>query len=190
MATINDFLLTDKVTVGQTRQWIKNKDENAKEKLIELIYHRFYNRYLKHLKIIDSGFLKMAVSCLMIETLESFRQGKKDTKGIGQKMFKDFFQTESNLFPDFSLIASDFYSNIRCGILHQAETANAWRILRKDSLLDRKNKTINATKFVSALNKALNNYIEVLKNNDFNSLIWKNAILKLEDVCENCKTRY
>lgn len=191
MANINSFLLTDKVTVGQTRNWIKTKDENSKERLIELINHRFYNRYVKHLKEIDSGFLKMAISCLMIETLESFRQGKKNTKakGVGLKMFIDFFKKESALFPGFEQIAKDFYINVRCGILHQAETTNAWRILRTNVLLDKKNKTINATKFVSALGKALNNYVEELKSSELSSPIWKNAILKLEDICDNCKIR-
>jgi hypothetical protein len=186
---IDDFLLTETVTVGQARQWMKAKDDDAKNNLIKLIYHRFYNRYVKHLHQIDSGFLKMAVSCLMIETLESFRQGKKNTKGkgVGQNMFRDFFKIEDRLFPDFKNIASDFYSSIRCGILHQAETTNAWRILRKDALLDKTNKTINASRFVKALDKSLDNYVVSLQREGFDSTIWKNALFKIEDVCANCK---
>ena len=189
---IDDFLLTGNVTVGQAREWIKKKDDIAKDNLVKLIHHRFQNRYIKHVKKIDSGFLKMAIACLTIETLESFRQGKKDTngKGVGRKMFKDFFATENKLFVGFKDISDDFYKSIRCGILHQAETTNAWRILRKDALLDKANKTINATKFVSALEKSLDNYIDSLKVNDFNTKIWKNAILKIEDVCENCNDRH
>lgn len=190
MKNIDDFLLTNDVTVGELKKWMKDKDDDSKTKIIELIHHRFNNRYVKHLKKIDSGFLKMAVSCLMIETLESFKQGKKDTIGrdVGQKMFKDFFETEQTFFPRFKDIHSDFYSHIRCGILHQAETTNAWRILRKDVLLDEKNKTINSTKFVNALGKSLDNYVDNLKTNDFSSKIWKNALFKLEDICENCKS--
>jgi hypothetical protein len=189
MSNVNEFLLTENVTVGQAKQWMKEKDENAKGNLVKLIHHRFYNRYVKHLKDINSGFLKMAVSCLMIETLESFRQGKKDTKGkgVGQQMFYDFFKTEEKLFPGFKDISADFYSSIRCGILHQAETTNGWRVLRKEDLLDKKNRTINASKFVKVLEKSLDNYVEGLKGSDFNSSLWKNALLKIEDVCENCK---
>ena len=93
MKKIEDYLLTETVTVGQAKKWMNDKDDNSITKLIEFIYHRFYNRYIKHIKSIDSGFFKMAVSCLMIEALESFRQGKKHTKGNGvsEKMFKDFF---------------------------------------------------------------------------------------------------
>lgn len=188
---INDFLLTGNVTVGQAREWIIKKDDNAKENLVKLIHHRFQNRYIKHVKKIDSGFLKMAVGCLTIETLESFRQGKKDTKGngVGLKIFNDFFKREETLFSGFKDITDDFYKSIRCGILHQAETTNAWRILRKGALLDKRNRTINATKFVNALEKSLDNYIDDLKSKDFNTIIWKNAILKIEDICENCNVK-
>ena len=83
-------------------------------------------------------------------------------------------------------VAIDFYKSIRCGILHQAETTNAWRILRRNSLLDKSNRTINATKFVKALEKSLDNYVQTLRTEDFTSTIWKRALLKIEDVCENC----
>ncbi|MFA5850959.1 MAG: hypothetical protein WC833_13895 [Bacteroidales bacterium] len=186
MKNINDFLLTRDITVGQARNWMKVKDEEAKKELVKLIHHRFVNRYVKHLKGIDSGFLKMAVSCLMIETLESFKQGKKDTEGISKKMFLDFFTSEEKLFPEFKIIASEFYKRIRCGILHQAETTKAWRIIRNGALLDRTERVINATRFVNALDKALDKYIQELKSADFNSQIWENALLKIEDICENC----
>lgn len=186
---IANFLLTRTVTVGQAREWIKKKDDNSKDCLVKLIHHRFNNRYVKHLHGIDSGFLKMAVACLMIETLESFRQGRKDTKGKSEKMFEDFFATEEKFFPGFKDISSDFYASIRCGILHQAETTNAWRILRKDVLLDKTNKTINSTKFVGALNKSLDKYVNELKISDLNSTLWKNAMLKIEDICDNCEVK-
>lgn len=192
MKNTNDFLLTKDVTVGDLKQWMSDKDESSKGKIIKLIQHRFTNRYVKHAKLINSGYLKMAVSCLMIETLESFKQGKKNAKGngVGLRMFKDFFETEQAFFPDFNNIHADFYSNIRCGILHQAETTNAWRILRSDALLDKGNKTINASKFVLALEKSLHNYLSCLKTNDFETQVWKNALLKLEDICENCKSSH
>lgn len=189
MKNTEDFLLAQTVTVGQAMQWISNKDDDAKQALTNFIYHRFYNRYIKHVKNIDSGFLKMAVCCLMIETLESFKQGKKDTKakGVGKKMFKTFFKNERLNFPEFETINDEFYSNIRCGILHQAETTNAWRILRTGKILDKNNKTINAEIFVKALEKSLEDYKNVLHNSNFTELIWQNALRKIQYICENCK---
>ena len=189
MKNIDDFLLTSNITVRQLRKWIKKVDDKSKEKIIDLIHHRFTNRYTKHIRNIDSGFLKMAIACLTIETLESFKQGRKNTKGVGEKMFKDFFETEQDLFPGFKDIYKEFYADIRCGILHQAETTNAWRILRRDLLLDTKNKTINATKFVAALEKSISGYVDVLKIESLDSKLWKNAILKLEDICDNCNQK-
>jgi hypothetical protein len=188
MKNTDDFLLTQTITVGQIRQWIADKDDPAKEALTDFIYHRFYNRYIKHVKSMDSGFLKMAVCCLMIETLESFKQGLKDTKAQGgKKMFKEFFKGEKSNFPDFESIYEEFYSNIRCGILHQAETTNGWRILRAGMILDKTNKTINAEIFVKALEKSLLDYKTVLDNSTFTEVIWQNAVQKIQYICENCK---
>lgn len=189
MKDINEYLLTKTVTVGELKDWIKNKDNLSKDRIIQLIDHRFKNRYIKHLKKIDSGFLKMAVACLTIEALESFKLGKKDTKGEGIDIFKSFFTTEELYFPGFKEISKDFYYNIRCGILHQAETKNAWRIIRSGKLLDNDEKVINASKFVTALNKSLDNYIKKLNEKDFDDILWKSALIKLEDICENCKVK-
>lgn len=41
-----------------------------------------------------------------------------------------------------------FFTDIRCGILHQAETRGGWKIQRKGTLLDDHNKTMNATVFL------------------------------------------
>jgi hypothetical protein len=184
----SDYLLTSTVTVGELKQWMQDKDNVAKKEIIKLIEHRFENRYLKHVRDIKSGFLKMSIGCFIIETLQSFKEGKKDTSRIGKQMFINFFKSEINNFSGFDdKTSKDFYSNIRCGILHQSETKNAWRILLKGELLDPTNKTINAELFIEALYKSLKDYLTDLKNQDVNSDLWKYAFLKLDDICENCK---
>lgn len=190
MKNIDDFKLTGNITVKDAREWIASKDESSKSNLIRLIDHRFTNRYLKHLDptINDSGFFKMAICCLMIETLESFKQGEENTKGKSKQMFIDFFETEQISFPEFKDISEDFYSSIRCGILHQAETTNAWRILRRGDLLDKSERIINADKFVESLNASLITYIKSLEENDINETegVWSKAILKINNICMNC----
>lgn len=189
MKNLDEYKLTETVTVGELKKWLSEKDEVAKSKMIEFIDHRFTNRYLKHLEKIDSGFLIMAICCLTIEALESFIQGKENTKqtGAGLKVFKAFFRRETENFPGFIKIAKSFYSDIRCGILHQAETTEAWRIRRDGELLNEAERCINSKKFVKALNISLANYIENLKSEDLTSDLWKKAMFKLETVWKNCE---
>jgi len=189
MKNLDDYKLTDKVKVGELKKWLNEKDAAAKTKMIEFIDHRFTNRYLKHLEKIDSGFLIMAICCLTIEALESFIQGKENTKdkGAGLKVFKSFFKREKESFPNFTKVAKSFYSDIRCGILHQAETTEGWRIRRDGDLLNETERCINSKKFIKALEIALANYIEKLKNEDLDSELWKKTQFKLETIWQNCE---
>jgi hypothetical protein len=116
------------------------KDEDSKKELVALINYRFCHRYLQHILSAKAGFLKMANACLMIETLESFKKGAKNTKHKSGQMFKSFFISEEKYFPGFKERWNDFFENIRCGILHQGETTNARIILRTGPLLDTKRK--------------------------------------------------
>lgn len=187
MRNVEDYLLTKNVTVRDLNNWMVQNDETSKNSIIDLILHRFENRYIKHVVSVNSGFLKMAISCLMIEAFESFKQGIDDTTGKSQSMFRDFFRSEVLDFPDFKDIAKDFYSNVRCGILHQAETTNAWRILLCGPLLDLNEKSINAELFVFALQKSLERYIDNLRAHGMETTIWLNAFSKLKSICKNCE---
>lgn len=187
MKDIKEYKLAGNTTVGQLLSWMEDKTERSKTKIITLIRHRFENRYLIHIKSVDSGFLIMAVSCFVIETLQSFREGKPDTRRIGRKLFGNFFKNNSEYFPGFVDISDQFYNNIRCGILHQSETKNAWRILRNGQLLDTKEFSINAELFLISLEKSVEKYLKQLAHSDFNSDIWEKAFKKLTNICENCK---
>ena len=138
--------LSATVTVSRYRELVKVKDKAV---LADFIEERFDERYFRPVERSASkhGFAIMAVACLVVETLESFYQGRADTRGVSKKMFRDFFarDTSLNIFRN----GDDwFYDDIRCGILHQAETRNGWKILRSGSLLDERNKTVNATAFL------------------------------------------
>lgn len=186
---ISKYKLTNTITVGQLRTWMDRKSDHSKTEIVKLIGHRFENRYLKHVKSIDSGFLIMAVCCFVIETLQSFREGEPDTEGIGKRMFKNFFKGDEEFFPGFHEISKDFYRSIRCGILHQSETTNAWRVLRKGKLIDKTEFSINADLFLKALDKSINKYLGELTHSDFDSKIWENAFIKLTDICDNCNRK-
>jgi len=200
MSTANkshdDFILSDyprKVTVGRLKELLMREDRDSKREVIDFIYHRLNHRYLVPLLHIPreykSGFLMMASACLMIETMEAFYKGYKETKSrAGRKTFKAFFERESDLFPGFAADATNFYRNIRCGILHQAETRGGYRILRRGSLFDVNKKTINANAFIKALAKSLATYATDLWQSEKDSTLWSNAQKKIRFISDNCQS--
>ncbi|GIV89166.1 MAG: hypothetical protein KatS3mg055_1684 [Chloroflexus sp.] len=189
-----DVRLSRLVTV---EQYQKYEDEKNRERIANFILERFTERYITPLHG-DSdrkhGFCTMAISCLMIEALESFWRGWPDTKGKSKKAFRSFFQRclqqglELGVFAP-SQLADDFYTGVRCGILHQAETTNGWRIRRAGLLYDPDNKTINATTFHLELEKALIAYCDELKRSEWDAQIWQNLRTKMKSVIENCEPR-
>lgn len=149
------------------------------------IVERFEERYFKPVEDSKSkhGFTILAVCCLVIETLESFYQGRPDTKRISQDMFRDFFKRDP-LLRVFGSEDNWFYRDIRCGILHQGEIRGGWRVLRSGPLLDTKEKTINATRFLRELRKAVIIYSTQFMTNEE---CWNLFKKKMKAVCANCE---
>ena len=85
------------VTIEKYRLLLKNKN---KTEISEIIYNRFYDRYLKPFsfpnddfkKNYKHGFSMMASACLLIETYMAFKKGKKDTKENRKQIFSRVFQ--------------------------------------------------------------------------------------------------
>jgi hypothetical protein len=129
----------------------------------------------------------MAVSCLVIEAIESFRQGWPDTHYKSKKAFKQFFKWS----PHFKFMAGfeeDFYENIRCGILHQGETGGGWRIWRSGNVFDKEHRIINASIFHHTVEKALNDYCDDLRSSEWDTTIWENFRKKMDAVIANCSS--
>ena len=120
--------LATKFTVGN---YLDAVDTHDGEAIANAIHRRFRERYLDPASDPKKrhGFTMMAVACLMIEALESFRRGWLDTSGRGQgeHAFCSFFDAHVEFAP-FRGHAREFYKGVRCGILHQAETTLGWRI--------------------------------------------------------------
>jgi hypothetical protein len=168
---------------------------SRKKEIADMVYTRFYERYMKVYFFNNSkfkeeyknGFSMMASACLVIEAYMSFRDGVKDTKKGCKKSFENFFADREQLFSNIN--GTEFYKNIRCGILHQGETKKGWKLTRKDSepLFNKNNLTINAHKFMKQLETILGDYRQELIEADWNDDIWVNLRKKLEYIIHNCK---
>lgn len=189
---IEDVLLSSSVTIAKYRQLEAKKDRAA---IADFLKKRFTERYIRPLRgdpDMKHGFCTIAISCLMIEALESFWQGWPDTKNKSREAFRSFFQRcleqglELGNFAGDEL-SDDFYYGVRCGILHQAETTRGWRILRKGPLYNPDTKMTNATKFHDELEKALRLYCDTLKQSDWDSVVWQKLKTKMKAVIEHCK---
>lgn len=156
-----------------------------KNEIAKLISRRFTERYLapvlaKH--NVKHGFTTMAVGCLMVEALESFRQGWLDTRNRGKEAFCVFFDAHDEFSP-FRGHGERFYYDVRCGILHQAETRGRWKVQRKGPLFNEVDRTVNATKFVRKVGKVLKAYCRILAQDDWESDLWKNCRKKMDAIC-------
>lgn len=96
----------------------------------------------------------------------------------GERVFQDFFAHYSSLFPMVNGI--DFYRSIRNGLLHQAQTKNGWTIrVDQTRLCDPVRKVINRNLFAASLEKAFEGYLEELRTNERESLVWQKARRKI-----------
>jgi hypothetical protein len=70
--------------------------------------------------------------------------------------------------------------------MHQGESTGGWRIRRDlDALFDAENLTIDATRFLDALERCLSDYCAALKKADWNAEVWKHFRKKMKGVCAN-----
>jgi hypothetical protein len=82
----------------------------------------------------SSGFAIVALDCLLIETLNQFYEGIDETPKYNHApAFHAVFQRSSTLKDIFNTKdkTKEFYYQIRCGLLHQAQTKGNSKINRK-----------------------------------------------------------
>jgi hypothetical protein len=182
---------TDKttITVRNYAYMLQSKDRAGIANLIRL---RFSERYLN--PALDNpkrhGFAMLAICCLMVEALESFRNGWKGTqwkKDACKEAFCSFIQAH-NQFKDLKPVASEFFTHVRCGILHQAETTGNWTVNRSSTLFSKSGdrRRLSAEAFGKRLRVVLDEYTDALAKADWKDPIWKNARKKFRAICRNC----
>jgi hypothetical protein len=205
------------VEVRLSRGWPKSKVLDAFRRqstceLAEFLRERYTERFFEPIRRLQSsplnergyGFSIMALCCLLIETLQCYREGLPATgtaehaklEGTTRKLtvpphcalpapreardvFQAFFSAPQNpaLFPGVDGL--DFYENIRCGLLHQAQTKKGWRIVVTGPLWDAGGKILNRNEFVEATEKCFQHYLSELRLSPWTEDIWISASRKI-----------
>lgn len=104
------------------------------------------------------GFAILTIQCSVLEFLAALRkgwsfkhghkqQGKDNYYGNSKLLYTTFLGEEDPFTTSFTTQqrANDFYTDIRCGLVHEGQTKNAWRIWRgqaSDPLVDFEKKAI------------------------------------------------
>lgn len=147
--------------------------EGGWQEAIEIFKDRIRGRFLEPISRMElygyAGFAVIALDCLLIETLQQFKEGLSRSSSSRDSFVR--FLTESSFSSYFSKEAAGlFYEQIRCGILHQAETKGSSRIVaRRDSPLvehshDGKGLVINRCLFHKQLVSEFEAYIARLRD--------------------------
>ncbi len=163
-------------------------EETWKEALNDYFLKRLNLHYLNPIEVLQKhgtfsgeGFSILAILCTLIEFLESTVEGLKYRfLKSGEKLDKFEYSKSSELFIDFlcnrepfnkefnSTLAMEFYINIRCGLLHEAQTKNRWRVRAKNKegkMIEKDQKIVYRDNFMDAIKLFIKLYSVELKSN-------------------------
>ena len=159
---------------------------------INIFRDRVETRFLEFIRLIErhehSGFVIVALDCLLIETLQQFYEGVRETpEGKSKDYFVEFLtKTSFGKFFDKSL-ATMFYKRIRNGILHQAEIKGSSRIRIGEKVplvklsKDGNGLIINRKLFHNQLVEECKNYVSRLRENSPPDMDLRNKFRKKMD---------
>jgi hypothetical protein len=167
--------------------YVRLRKAQDRSEIANMLRLRHIERYIDPVDKSPSkhGFASMAMACLLIETIQSFREGVPDTNGRSKEMFVRFFQEEQSFSLD-SAEAVTFYSDVRCGLLHQGETRGGWRIRKTGPLINLATRELNAWDFLREVGAALARYCDKLEVVEWESALWKNCRRRMDALILNC----
>lgn len=193
---------TDWSTLNLTKSYSTDWEKGA-----TIVRDRIYGRYLAQIETLEnhlddeiweySGFLIIAIDCMVIETLNQFHLGIEDTNQVysrrNRESFRDFFNRSqffnAHFDDDKSFI---FYDHIRNGLLHQAQTKKKTLInFRESEMVKRVNPRntdegiiLNRRLFHEALVNEFNSYIEKLRTDEItHDALREKCIDKMSTIC-------
>jgi hypothetical protein len=138
-------------------------------KASDIVRDRLEGRFLrfasKFLRSEHSGFVVLAIDCLLAETIQQFKDGVTNGHGQSGPLVRRFLKG-SRFQPDFDEVARKaFYEDIRCGLLHQAEAKKMWLIRRRQPELLKKVEggrgyVVDVERFHAGVQGSLDDYLK------------------------------
>lgn len=183
-----------------------NDSEPWTEAVEEFFQQRLKTRYFAPIQALENmpdkngeGFAIVAIQCSLIEFLASTVEGKmyryrrNSDPPLGEfeysdssKMFRRFLTTQlpfKGMFPG-DAAAHDFYTNVRCGLLHEARTKGMWRIRfceKAEKAIDTQSKIVYQNKIQEVFDAFTFLYSDHLKKCTESQ---KSFIRKFDSLCE------
>jgi hypothetical protein len=165
---------------------------------------RLKRRYLNPIKILQEqkklqgeGFSILAIQCTLVEFLESTVQGvnyrylrSRERLNLheyssSRDVFVSFLRKRPPFSQDFDEgLAGEFYSDIRCGLLHEACTKGGWRVWAESPdgrVIDRTRRIVYRNNFQNALDQFIRWYHDTLPRD---GALQEAFIRKFNNLCE------
>ncbi|MDP3062797.1 MAG: hypothetical protein Q8O40_06260 [Chloroflexota bacterium] len=185
---------------GEAEPWRRAFKEFFRTRL-DLRYFNPIRILQDHGTLQGEGFSILALQCTLIEFLESTVQGVNYRfLRHGEKLGPHEYSSSSDLFVGFlctrepfardfdKALARDFYTDVRCGLLHEACTKGGWRVWAESpdgAVINPKLCTVYRNNLQKALDEFIRWYeAELPKNAD----LQKAFIRKLDYLCQEAMT--
>jgi hypothetical protein len=192
---------------------IDYKSDKKWDLVFDFFEERIKTRYINPINIIlnmelktGEGFAVVNLQCSLIETIECFINGwiyqKVEKKHVwynntsneiinnNKDIYISFF-SEREPFKSFipKIDGANFYIDVRCALLHEAQTKNGWRILASGTSYPIEQKNIYRNDFQKAILRVIKDYKKaVVYCEKFGRIdgvdLRKNFIKKFNHICE------
>lgn len=174
-----------------------SKNIDSWQRAIDIFEDRIEGRYLKVLSnlmdqnnLMRDGFVIMAVNCLLLETLLQFKMGWDETpSGQNKSSYKIFLKEAFPTVFKTNKSAEKFYTDIRCGILHSAQTKKKSKLtFDKNYVIDLVNYEgedyiyVDVYYMTQAIEKYYLNYVRNLKVENHSDRF--NFVKKMDYICK------
>ena len=182
--------ISPKYTSDDWRGLNRNSSDDW-SKAARIVWDRLDGRFLSFasncLKQEFSGFVVLAIDCLLVETIQQFKEGITNGRDQSGKMVKRFL-CGKQFQPYFNEKArKSFYEDIRCGLLHQAEAKKKWLVRRNQRCLLQpiaggEGYIIDVQRFHDGVRSSLKEYLDSITDpasSDLREKLW----VKMNDIC-------